>query len=124
MIENAGITSLEYVFGATATASPLLGILTAVIVCVRKPQISLGRRILAAMSLGIATFLTVFILFWIFILRDGLGPDAIRSTGWYAVEGMVTLSPALIIVLPPLLLGLCLIRDRSERKLPSLGHMN
>jgi len=41
----------------------------------------------------LATLLYAFILVWVFavgpmcwILRDGLGPDAVETTGWNAVE--------------------------------------
>jgi hypothetical protein len=55
-------------------------------------EVSLTGEIMMALCRTLRTACTVLLLFWLavvgpfaWILRDGLGPNAVDSTGWYAL---------------------------------------
>ena len=94
-------------------------------------NIFMARRKLLYKFLGFFLILVGVLIFswWIFvcwILRDGIGPDMVTSTGWLAVSRilgcvceLVTLTPSLWVALLILCLGGYLLWKSSNRAVNS-----
>jgi hypothetical protein len=101
-------------------ASPFVGVAVFALTVWRARSVELFRRGIAAACLALACAGGLVILSFAVVLRDGLGPDALPSTGVTALSRTAETVPWLLTVLPFVGIGVWLLfagqrREKRER---------